>query len=320
MRSEEFFKFARTRHDIYVNRTAGLPKPWTQDPILLEYKFTNIFRELDRTTVWFRDNIRNPLRLTPDVLFATIAFRWFNRISTGEAILRWGNETFGDPLAFANRNRWAESLFVESLENYIRQQCTDGWVTGAYLIKTPDGMDKLAGVIENIRNVSAHEEFDETLKVFESGEFSMQGLTVALQEFDYLGPFMAYEVACDLRFTPFMEGAPDILTWANPGPGARRGIHRLMNLWDDPRLKRRSGKRAGQRSRKQGELFKREEYVKIMQDLVGMSRDPIHWPPYWPKWEMREAEHTLCEFDKYERIRLGEGKTKQRFAGAPPTP
>jgi hypothetical protein len=30
----------------------------------------------------------------------------------------------------------------------------------------------------------------------------------------------------------------------------------------------------------------------------------------WPSWEMRDVEHTLCEFDKYERIRLGEGRTR----------
>ncbi len=31
----------------------------------------------------------------------------------------------------------------------------------------------------------------------------------------------------------------------------------------------------------------------------------------WPPLELREIEHSLCEFDKYERVRLGEGKPKQ---------
>ncbi|GAF76676.1 unnamed protein product [marine sediment metagenome] len=38
-----------------------------------------------------------------------------------------------------------------------------------------------------------------------------------------------------------------------------------------------------------------------------------NWPDDWPLWEMREVEHTLCEFDKYERVRLGEGTPKQLF-------
>jgi hypothetical protein len=28
---------------------------------------------------------------------------------------------------------------------------------------------------------------------------------------------------------------------------------------------------------------------------------------------MREVEHTLCEFDKYERVRLGQGRSKRRY-------
>ena len=28
------------------------------------------------------------------------------------------------------------------------------------------------------------------------------------------------------------------------------------------------------------------------------------------KMEMREIEHSLCEFDKYERVRNGEGKPR----------
>jgi hypothetical protein len=44
-----------------------------------------------------------------------------------------------------------------------------------------------------------------------------------------LGPFLAYEIVTDLRFTALLENAPDIMTWANPGPGAKRGITRLLD-------------------------------------------------------------------------------------------
>jgi hypothetical protein len=47
--------------------------------------------------------------------------------------------------------------------------------------------------------------------------------------------------------------------------------------------------------------------------LLSASRLEHNWPHEWPAWEMREVEHTLCEFDKYERARLGEGRPKQRF-------
>ena len=52
---------------------AGLPAPWTDDRILRDYYFTNVYRELDKTTVWFRENVRDPLRDDPRVIFATVA-------------------------------------------------------------------------------------------------------------------------------------------------------------------------------------------------------------------------------------------------------
>lgn len=30
-------------------------------------------------------------------------------------------------------------------------------------------------------------------------------------------------------------------------------------------------------------------------------------------FELREIEHSLCEFDKYERVRRGEGRPRQLF-------
>lgn len=54
MRAADFFAFARERHATYLRRQSGAPEPWTDDPILRKFRFTNVFRELDRTTVWFR--------------------------------------------------------------------------------------------------------------------------------------------------------------------------------------------------------------------------------------------------------------------------
>ncbi len=85
-RVEEYFRIARERHSIYLKRKAGEPAPWTEDCILANWKFTNVFRELDRTTVWFREHVREPMRSRPEVLLATVVFRLYNRITTGEAI------------------------------------------------------------------------------------------------------------------------------------------------------------------------------------------------------------------------------------------
>jgi len=295
MRIAEFFEFSRTRHQIYLDRAAGKPAPWTSDPILSSFRFTNIYRELDRTTIWYRENIREPMcavgaRCTlEDILLATIAFRWFNRIETGEILL--GHMPDGSVHT---------NLFLDWSSEFARNRLKDRSpvVTAAYIIKTPDGKNKLDGVLWCIDQCAAdigrlRTEMQNNLKP------TLEHAWKVLCAMPYMGPFMAYEVITDLRFTPILERSPDINSWANPGPGARRGLSRLQGEDKD-----------FHRSTKSAKL------QELMQEILWKSRLSENWPKDWPRWEMREVEHTLCEFDKYERARTGEGRPKQRFTSA----
>jgi len=271
--TEGFFEFMAERENIRLKKEAGEPWPWTEDKILQTYKFTNVFREADATTVWFRENVRAPLRdYSVSVFFATVAFRWFNKIETGKLLLPY----------LLGEEKWNMAVLYPKLLPH------KPWVNGAYIIKTPNGMDKLMGrrtVIENVYtdktwfDNSGDDQLDPNLEL----------LHKELQDFPYMGPFMAYEVVTDLRHTCILEHAPDIMTWANAGPGAKRGIYRVFNKDVHPR-----------------------DMNGMMQDLLelGQKVASINW--YAPL-EMREIEHTLCEFDKYQRTALGEGQPKQKY-------
>ena len=99
-----------------------LPPPWTNDSILQEYKFCQVFREDDRTTRWFREHIREPMKNSPEVLMATVIFRWFNWIPTGRTLIKHGL-----------LKRWDRKKAIEEITKQPK------WVTGAYIIKTPNG-------------------------------------------------------------------------------------------------------------------------------------------------------------------------------------
>ena len=71
----------------YLKEEVQQEPPWTEDPILREFKFCQVFREDDRNTRWFRHHIREPLRNEPEVFMATVAFRFFNLIQTGKTII-----------------------------------------------------------------------------------------------------------------------------------------------------------------------------------------------------------------------------------------
>lgn len=307
-----FLKFARDRQRIFAARAAGESFPWTTDPILQEYRFTNVYRENDATTVWFRENVRDPLRDKPEVLLATVLFRWFNRIRTGEAIFRQ-TCMVEDPLPDEVDNTPWEVLLQDdrrgffprsTLQGSIVNYCGNGpYVTGAYIIKTPDGMTKLDGVLQCVEWFCEQEhpiqdgklDWREVARVCLEypGEVPLETVWDWLRKFPFLGDFMAYEIVSDLRHTLLLDKAPDIDTWANPGPGAMRGLNRLHGR----DLKFRQPKHV---------------FVCEMRSLLAFVHE--NWcEPDSPLWEMREVEHTLCEFDKYERVRLGQGRPRGRF-------
>lgn len=277
---ERYFYWIKERHSIYLKRGLSLPPAeWTEDTILKTFKFTNPFRENDRTTVWFRDNVREPLKDDGSVLWATIIFRWFNLIQTGE-ILRTSSTSAGPG---------GLMQYWDGAEAYQQLCHQPQWVTGAYIIKTPDGMTKLDGVIWCIDQV--WKERHNLMNAMRDAKLLSNGWRLLLP-FQYMGPFMAYEVISDLRWTQYFENAPDIMTWANAGPGAMRGLNRIHGR----DLKYRSS---------------RHDWCKEMRELLAVAS--AHLPADFPRLEMREIEHSLCEFDKYERVRCGEGRPRSIF-------
>ena len=67
---EGFYDYINERHAIYLKRFIGEPHPWTDDEILQTYSFCNVYRELDKVTVWIRENWKEPYADHPNLPFA----------------------------------------------------------------------------------------------------------------------------------------------------------------------------------------------------------------------------------------------------------
>lgn len=78
-----FFPFVAERQAIHKRRLAGEPQPWTEDPILQQYPFTNVFRVLDRNTQFIlNDVIGKGSQDLYDMFFRVALFRTFNKPET----------------------------------------------------------------------------------------------------------------------------------------------------------------------------------------------------------------------------------------------
>lgn len=290
---ERFFGTARERYHMLLRRrktqqAKHLPPSalsWTSDPILAKYRFCNVFREDDKVTAWMREHIREPLASYHlKQVHAAVVFRWFNKIETGKLLLPYIVHGVWDRAMaeFKLKKRVAEGLPI---------------LGAAYMIKSPPGLDKVTGLLNCIDKVDVIQVQRVALDTNR-----LEDVHRELCSYDYLGPFMAYQMVCDLRYTPLLENAVDVNTWTAPGPGSARGMGRVAH--DNPDEYRYSSKRDI------------PVLIERMQDLLLYSRNTGYWPSAWPKWELSTVQHWLCEYDKYERARTGQGEPKQLYRPA----
>ena len=258
----------------YLKEDLKQDPPWTEDPILKEFKFCQVFREDDRTTRWFRTHMREPLRNSPDVFMATIAFRFFNLIETGRTLL--DNNLHIE---------WDRPKAIEEIKKNPK------WITGAYIVKSPNRMDKVTGVTECVSHI--WDDRENIIKQLESFT-TLEEAWRFLMQYPYIGPFVSYEMVTDLRHTYLLENATDICSWGNPGPGAMRGLNRLTG--------------------RPLEFCKRSwDWHSEMLDLYDWCSQKLDLSKLNYPFEMREVEGGLCEFDKYSRILKGQGRTRSVY-------
>ncbi len=274
-----FWNFVCERHHIWRRRVLdGMSPPWTGDPILSQYFFTNVYRQLDKGTIYyFQQVIRGHEEDASlnDLIFNTLIYRLFNRIETFEY------------LGFTPHGKWHFSEKAQLLEKYQdteQKVFTDAFtVTGSkfgnydskvwnicYLIDTLQ--DRVSEYAQQVRRASSME------KVFK--------LTEQLPGF---GAFLAYEITIDLNYwlTRFSED-----DFVNIGPGCLEGIRYIFGAKTD---------------KKQAEKYLRELRVHQRDFFQMFSLD---FPFLMVEGEqvelsLRNIEHSLCEASKYFRVRTG---------------
>lgn len=282
--------YMKARHAIYLLKESGgyaAQHLWTADPIFKTWSFCNVYRELDTVTQWINEYIRKPQADNPYLWFWLAAARQINWPPTLSALIAGS--------CFPTKER--PKFLNEGARNIMNERRAAGLkvYTGAYML-TAHGDDG-SGRSDKAHftcNIVLKNIWEDRAKLEPLMSGSLEGVVEALRPYNGWGYFTAYEVACDLRYTRYLESAPDIMTWANPGPGAARGINRLL-------------------CRDYNLSMPRNDQINAMRDLLG-SISTV-WPNHWPKLEMREIEHSLCEFDKYERVRLGQGTPRAKYKG-----
>lgn len=290
----KFWYWMNERHSIYLKRKAGEPYPWTKDKILQEYKFTNTFRQLDRVTqeLTKRKN-KLPKKDMINLFFHIVTFRMFNWPPTYDVLNEAGL-----------LDKWNEKKAIKILRKFKSED--NKVFTGAYVI-TNSGRkeDKITVVCEAVTALWKDREFiTDALQ----GYANLEEANRFLLQYPCVGKFIAYELITDLRHTKMLDKSKDIMTWANPGPGAKRGLNRLYGRelkFTQPDVKfieemRTLLSHCNLEMIDEVEMGKKGKLTVLVKDKRRL--------------EMRDVEHVTCEFDKFMRVKNNEGRPRSKFS------
>ena len=84
---DTYWRFAAKRQEVFMRRVAGLPPPWSDNPVLSAHRFTNVYRAADRVSQYLiRNVLYDGTKVAEEVFFRALLFKLFNRIETWEQL------------------------------------------------------------------------------------------------------------------------------------------------------------------------------------------------------------------------------------------
>lgn len=285
---DEYWRFAYNRHQLYLNRLAGI-RPWTTDPILKKYRFTNSYRVLDRVSQYLIREVQyRPDRpqAPSEVFFRTLLFKLFNKIETWEYLeAHLGNITW-------------QSVDLDAVDDLLTKFMAQGKsiYSPAYIIATP--------AYGKERKHSNHIKMLEAMMLdgvpgFVARTKSAQSVYEKILSYSGMGPFLAFQYTVDLGYADFTHY--DESEFVIAGPGAHDGISKCF-VNDD---------RSAEDIIMHMVEVQDREFERLGLDFPGL---------FGRRLQPIDCQNLFCEISKYSRVShphikgvSGRTKIKQEF-------
>ena len=269
---DTYWRFAVERQAVFHRRLADASGPWTSDPILKAFRFTNAYRAADRVSQYLirevqyhPDRSQNPREL----FFRTLLFKLFNCIETWEAVERalgplvWGRVTL-DGLA-----RVLDDLMARGKQIY----------SPAYIMPSPPfgHTRKYANHLALVARM-----MDDRLPDRINQAPSLRAVYETMLPYPGLGPSSAFQYTIDPNYSRMLDF--DEADFVIAGPGALDGISKCFA---------ETGKRSAE------ELI---YWVADRQDVefsrLGLRFDNL----FGRRLQPIDCQNLFCEIAKYARV------------------
>lgn len=213
---DSYWRFAAERMSIYYNRLVDPIGPWTNDPILRNYRFTNTYRAADRVSQYLIREVqyRDDRSQSPaEVFFRTILFKIFNKIETWELIERsLGTVSY-------------QATDLNSISRVLHEAARHGSriYNAAYIMPSPAfGFDRK----HDNHLALLGRMMDDNLPTHIARAHSLDEVYRLILAYPGLGSFLAFQYAIDLNYSSLLDFSETEFVVA--GPGALDGISKCF--------------------------------------------------------------------------------------------
>lgn len=232
---DSYWRFAAARQEVFFNRLAQRPPPWTSDPIIAAHRFTNVYRASDRVSQYLIRHVilENGSFTTEDIFFRIILFKLFNRIETWEGLLKKLGRISWSDYSFKTYSQALDDAFSSGKTVY----------SAAYIMPSP--------AFGEIRKHSNHLRLLEHMMA--DGAHAkvavaktLEGIFRVLRGYRSLGNFLAFQLAIDINYSDLIDFSE--MDFVVAGPGAHDGISKCFEGLGGPRSRRRYPRNGGDRA------------------------------------------------------------------------
>lgn len=201
---------------MYERRLTGEPGPWTTNPILSNYRFTNVFRAADRVSQYLIAEVQyrpDRSQAPAEIFFRTLLFKLFNKIDTWE----WIERELG-AVSY-------QSADLDELDRVLESASRLGPIYSAAYIMPPPQLGHKRKHTNHLALLQMMM-FDGLPSKIERAS-SLREVFELLLSYPGLGPFLAFQFTIDLNYSSLIDFDEDEFVVA--GPGAMDGISKCFS-------------------------------------------------------------------------------------------
>ena len=288
----KFFEFIYKRQLIWYKRFILKEKPpWTDDEILRTYKIINMYRELDKCTIYIINKLKN-IKDRKTLLLNVVFFRFFNKYMLYEDL---------EIKPFSKINNKTKTELIEKFSKLKNKGLPI--FNNAYLISSGNSGEKHVSIINNLSKLSENShKFIEEIDNSKTPEESLE----VIMKTPMIGPFLACEIWTDLFYLKFFKQNWTDNDFVNVGPVAKWGLEIIYN--------KNLNKKEQMKKLKHLHKTQEELLTKINKELgKKLTWNEIAYKKAYsnyPFLSLTNIEGALCEFRKYCNLKSGKGKRR----------